>query len=45
MIWMDLVEKFLTIFLTMKVLKKNLGKPLTSIPDPFEKFKSFGEKN
>ena len=28
-----------------EVLKKNLGKPLTSIPDPFEKFKSFGEHN
>ena len=28
-----------------KVLKDNLGKPLTSIPDPFEKFKSFGEHN
>ncbi|MDC0472869.1 lysine--tRNA ligase [Pelagibacteraceae bacterium] len=28
-----------------KVLHENLGKPLTSIPDPFEKFKSFGEHN
>ena len=28
-----------------EVLKKNLGKPLTSIPDPFKKFKSFGEHN
>ena len=27
------------------VLKKNLGKPLTSIPDPFKKFNSFGEHN
>ncbi len=27
------------------ILKKNLGKPLTSIPDPFKKFKSFGEHN
>ena len=28
-----------------EVLKKNLGKPLTNIPDPFGKFKSFGEHN
>ena len=28
-----------------EILKKNLGKPLTAIPDPFEKFKSFGEHN
>tara|TARA_B100000886_G_scaffold113200_1_gene76115 strand:+ start:1804 stop:3366 length:1563 start_codon:yes stop_codon:yes gene_type:complete len=28
-----------------EILKKNLGKPLTSIPDPFKKFKSFGEHN
>ena len=28
-----------------KILKDNLGKPLTSIPDPFGKFKSFGEHN
>ena len=28
-----------------EVLKKNLGKPLTSIPDPFGKYKSFGEHN
>ncbi len=28
-----------------EVLKKNLGKSLTSIPDPFGKFKSFGEHN
>ena len=27
------------------ILKKNLGKPLTSIPDPFNKFNSFGEHN
>jgi len=27
------------------VLYKNLHKPLTNIPDPFEKFKSFGEHN
>ncbi len=28
-----------------EILKKNLHKPLTSIPDPFKKFKSFGEHN
>jgi len=28
-----------------EILKKNLGKPLTSIPDPFKKYKSFGEHN
>ena len=28
-----------------EVLEKNLHKPLTSIPDPFNKFKSFGEHN
>ena len=28
-----------------EVLKKNLNKPLTSIPDPFGKYKSFGEHN
>jgi len=28
-----------------EILKKNLHKPLTSIPDPFNKFKSFGEHN
>tara|TARA_B100000886_G_scaffold339516_1_gene305201 strand:+ start:2039 stop:3601 length:1563 start_codon:yes stop_codon:yes gene_type:complete len=27
------------------ILQKNLGKPLTSIPDPFNKFNSFGEHN
>jgi len=27
------------------VLKKNLHKPLTSVPDPFEKYSSFGEHN
>ena len=26
-------------------LKKNLNKPLTQVPDPFEKFNSFGEHN
>ena len=28
-----------------EILKKNLNKPLTSIPDPFKKFNSFGEHN
>ena len=28
-----------------EVLKKNLDKPLTSIPDPFGKYQSFGEHN
>ena len=28
-----------------EILKKNLGKPLTNIPDPFKKFNSFGEHN
>jgi len=28
-----------------KILYENLGKPLTSIPDPFNKFDSFGEHN
>jgi len=28
-----------------KLLEENLHKPLTEVPDPFEKFKSFGEHN
>ncbi len=28
-----------------EILKKNLHKPLTDVPDPFGKFKSFGEHN
>ncbi len=28
-----------------EILKKNIGKPLTAIPDPFGKFKSFAEHN
>jgi len=28
-----------------EILHKNLGRPLTSIPDPFNKFESFGEHN
>ncbi len=27
------------------ILEKNLNKPLTSVPDPFKKYKSFGEHN
>ncbi len=29
----------------VEILKQNLNKPLTSIPDPFKKFNSFGEHN
>ena len=28
-----------------KILEKNLNKPLTQVPDPFNKYKSFGEHN
>ena len=28
-----------------KLLKENLHKPLTEVPDPFNKYKSFGEHN
>ncbi len=28
-----------------EILEKNLHKPLTSVPDPFNKYKSFGEHN
>ena len=28
-----------------KVLRENIGKPLTDIPDPFKKYSSFGEHN
>ena len=28
-----------------EILKNNLGKPLTKIPDPFKKYSSFGEHN
>ena len=28
-----------------EILQKNLHKPLTQVPDPFGKFKSFGEHN
>ena len=28
-----------------ELLEKNLGRPLTDIPDPFNKYKSFGEHN
>jgi len=29
----------------INMLKKHIGKPLTSVPDPFEKFESFGHYN
>ena len=28
-----------------ELLEKNLHKPLTDVPDPFEKYNSFGEHN
>ena len=28
-----------------EILEKNLGKPLTGIPDPFKKYSSYGEHN
>ena len=28
-----------------ELLEKNLHKPLTNVPDPFQKFNSFGEHN
>ena len=28
-----------------EILEKNMHKPLTNVPDPFKKFKSFGEHN
>ena len=28
-----------------EILEQNLNKPLTSVPDPFGKFNSFGEHN
>jgi lysyl-tRNA synthetase class 1 len=28
-----------------KILHENIGKPLTSVPDPFNKFESFGQHN
>ena len=28
-----------------EILQENIGKPLTDIPDPFKKYKSFGEHN
>ena len=28
-----------------EILKENWHKPLTSVPDPFKKYKSFGEHN
>jgi len=42
---MDGLRKVPENILNKEVLEKNLHKPLTSIPDPFNKFKSFGEHN
>ena len=44
MIWMDL-RKVPDNIENDKILHNNIGKPLTSIPDPFGKYKSFGEHN
>ena len=44
MIWMDL-RKIPDNIPNKEILKKNLNKPLTSIPDPFKKYRSFGEHN
>ena len=44
MIWMVL-RKVPDNIPNKEVLEKNLHKPLTSVPDPFNKFKSFGEHN
>ena len=32
-------------YLKKELLEKNLHKPLTQVPDPFDKFNSFGEHN
>ena len=34
-----------TFNLKIVIIDKNLHKPLTQVPDPFEKFASFGEHN
>ena len=36
--------KFQIIYLK-RIVRKNLHKPLTQVPDPFNKFNSFGEHN
>jgi len=42
---MDGLRKVPENILNKEVLEKNLHKPLTSVPDPFGKFNSFGEHN
>ncbi len=42
---MDGLRKVPENIINKEVLAKNLHKPLSSIPDPFKKFKSFGEHN
>jgi len=42
---MDGLRKVPENIINKEVLVKNLHKPLSSIPDPFKKFKSFGEHN
>ncbi len=44
MIWMVL-RKVPENISNKEVLEENLHKPLTSVPDPFGKFNSFGEHN
>ncbi len=42
---MDGLRKIPENITNTEVLKKNLHKPLTNVPDPFNKFNSFGEHN
>ena len=42
---MDGLRKIPDIIPNDDILKKNIGKPLTDVPDPFKKFYSFGEHN
>ena len=42
---MDGLRKVPENIINSEILKNNLGKPLTNIPDPFNKFASFGEHN
>jgi len=42
---MDGLRKVPENVINKKILMDNLGKPLTDIPDPFGKYKSFGEHN
>ena len=42
---MDALRKIPDNIPNKEILKKNLYKPLTSVPDPFKKYKSFGEHN